>query len=124
MTDERPLAATGHLFLRAKGANAAAQRLIAVGVRKVVLNDSFAVLELRGGTHIVVRDQDEDADATSDASFDLMYDDVDAAHTRFLAEGFEVTDIKDGKIHRSFYATAPERFRLQVLDSHAGGRAI
>ena len=47
MDDKRPLAAAGHLFLRATGARAAAQRLVDVGVRPVVLKDTFAVLELR-----------------------------------------------------------------------------
>ena len=122
MEDKRPLAATGHLFLRAKGARAAAERLVAIGVRKIVLKDSFAVLELRGGTHIVVREAENDE--LTEASFDLMYDDIDAASALFQERGFEVTEIKDGNIHRSFYATAPEQFRIQVLDSHAGSRIV
>ena len=123
-TDARPLAATGHLFLRAHGARAAAERLVAVGVRKIVLKDSFAVLELRGGTHIVVREAEAEAEGESDAPFDLMYDDLDAAHAMFRDQGFAVTDIQDGRIHRSFHATAPEQYRIQVLDSHAGARVV
>ncbi|MEO1338639.1 MAG: VOC family protein [Myxococcota bacterium] len=120
--DKRPLAATGHLFLNARDAGAAARRLVAVGVRKIVLRDDFAVLELRGGTHIVVRERKDDQ--PTEASFDLMYADLDAAHALFRAEGFEVTEIQNGKIHRSFYATAPEAYRIQVLDSHAGDRPV
>ncbi|MEN0060628.1 MAG: VOC family protein [Myxococcota bacterium] len=122
MNDPRPLAATGHLFLRALGARAAADRLIAVGVRQIMVRDTFAVLELRGGTHIVVREADDDG--LQDAAFDLMFDDLDAAHERFREQGFEVTEIETGRIHRSFYATAPERFRIQVLDSHVGNRVV
>jgi hypothetical protein len=122
MADARPLAATGHLFLRAKGARAAADRLVAVGVRPIVLRDAFAVLELRGGTHIVVRESEEDG--VADASFDLMYDDLDAAQASFREQGFSVTEIKRGGVHRSFYATAPEQYRIQVLDSHPGERVV
>ena len=122
MSDARPLAATGHLFLRATGARAAADRLVAVGVRPVVLRDAFAVLELRGGTHIVVREAE--TSGVGEAPFDLMYDDIDAAHALYREHGFTVTDIQDGRIHRSFTATAPEAYRIQVLDSHAGSRVV
>ena len=123
MPDERPLAATGHLFLRVTGARRAAERLVAVGVRRIMVQDAFAVLELRGGTHIVVRETE--TDGVTDAPFDLMYDDLDAAHAAFRKQGFEVTAIRDsGRVHRSFRATAPGQFRVQVLDSHAGSRAV
>ena len=122
MDDTRPLAATGHLFLRAHGVRPAAERLVSVGVRRISIGDAFAVLELRGGTHIVVREAE--ADGVSEAPFDLMYDDVDAAHTSFRARGFSVSEIQKGRIHRSFHATAPEQFRIQVLDSHAGQRKV
>ena len=122
MEDTRALAATGHLFLRACGVRAAAERLISVGVRKIGMKDSIAVLELRGGAHIVVRES-ESAEF-GDAPFDLMYDDIEAAHPLFREQGFTVSDIEDGRMHRSFYATAPEHYRIQVLDSHAGSRSV
>lgn len=121
-TDERPSAAVGHLFMRARPVRAAADRLEQVGLRVVVRRDSFAILELRGGTHVVVRQLEGDAD--EDVTFDLMVEDLDATAERFSAAGFELTPIQDGRIHRSFHATAPERFRIQVLDSHAGDRVV
>ncbi|MEM7179476.1 MAG: short chain dehydrogenase [Spirochaetota bacterium] len=121
-SDMRPLAATGHLFLQTKNAGSAAKRLVSVGVRTIMIREDFAVLELRGGTHIVVRENTEEG--TSDASFDLMYDDIAIAHELYRNHGFEVTAIKEGKIHNSFYAIAPEGFRIQVLDSHAGTRTV
>lgn len=120
--DVRPEAATGHLFLKASDVRKASERLESVGVRAIVRKDQIAILELRGGTHIVVRPLEDES--LHEAPFDLMFDDIDAAHTRFGEAGFEVTGIEDGRIHRSFQATAPERFRVQVLDSHAGKRAV
>ena len=58
MEHARPLAATGHLFLQANGARGAAERLVSVGLRDIMVRDSLGVLELRGGTHIVVREVD------------------------------------------------------------------
>lgn len=119
----RPAAAAGHLFLTVpKEAGAAARRLVSVGVRPILLRDDFAVLEMRGGTHIVVRAGD--VPTPVEAPFDLMYDEIEDTHRLFVQEGFQVTPIQDGKIHRSFRATAPEGFDIQVLDSHAGDRVV
>ena len=61
----------------------------------------------------------------TNAPFDLMYDDLDAAHASFREHGFEVTEIRTrGRMHRSFSATAPEQYRITVLDSHAGNREV
>ncbi|MEM9068226.1 MAG: VOC family protein [Myxococcota bacterium] len=122
MTDPRPKAAAGHLFLHAKGVKAATQRLEQVGVRTIVGRENFAVLELRGGTHIVLRELE--GEGPVDAPFDLMYDRIEDAQALFTEAGFELSDFKDGRIHRSFYATSPEGFRIQVLDSHAGDRPV
>lgn len=121
--DARPLAAIGHLFLRTSDVPAAAQRLESVGLRVIVAKESLAVLELRGGTHIVLRPSTE-AGGSEVAEFDLMFDDLDAAHSVFAAQGFTVSAIETGRIHRSFEATAPEDFTLQVVDSHAGQRVV
>lgn len=116
-SDGRPLAAAGHVSMTARPVNSAAERLGQVGVRVLLASDDFAVLELRGGTHIVLR-QAEDTDV-QEASFDLMYDDIDAAYDLFRESGFEVTELSRGKIHDSFKATAPEQFRVRVNSSHA-----
>ena len=120
--DDRPLAATGHIFLRASDVPAATRRLEAVGIRTIVGRDRFSVVELRGGTHIVVRELEHDAEF--EAGFDLMYDDIQAARKLFVEAGFEATEVEQGRIHASFWVTAPERFKLQVLDSHAGERLV
>ncbi|MEL6188183.1 MAG: VOC family protein [Myxococcota bacterium] len=121
--DRRPAAAAGHLFLTIpEDVASASRRLVAVGVRPIAVQDAFAVLELRGGSHIVVRAGDVPRPAP--APFDLMYDDIEAARSTFIEEGFEVTPIQDGRIHRSFRAIAPEGFEIQVVDSHAGDRTV
>lgn len=120
--DRRPLAAAGHLFMRASNVESAAKRLVAVGVRAILVKETLAVMELRGGTHVVVRPAEGDAPPV--AGFDLMYEDIEAARTRFVEAGFEVGPMTKGNVHQGFEATAPEQFTLTVNDSHAGRRAV
>ena len=120
--DPRPLAALGHARMYAQAVEPAARRLEAIGIRPIVIKEDFAVLELRGGTHIVLR-QSEDEEALK-APFDLMYDDLDGARDLLKFAGFQVTEIEPGRIHDSFWASAPEGFRIQINSSHAEGRPI
>ena len=120
--DPRPLAALGHAHMRARSVEPAAQRLEAIGVRPVVVKEDFAVMELRGGTHVVVREAEDDQ--PQDAPFDLMYDDIDQAHGLLAEAGFEVSEIERGKIHDSFWGSAPEGFRIRINSSHDGGRPV
>lgn len=123
MSDSRPGCAVGHVFMRAAEVPAAVERLVAVGVRPIVRNERFAVLELRGGTHIVVQ-QLEEEEGVHELAFDLMFEDLPRARERFVAAGFEVSEISSGKIHDGFTASAPERFSLRAVDSHVGARAV
>ena len=55
VTDQRPPVAVGHVRLNVVDVGAAARWLETVGLRPIVTMDELAVLELRGGTHVVVR---------------------------------------------------------------------
>lgn len=94
-----------------------------MGVRKLLQKDSFAVLELRGGTHIVMRELESGTNVFH-ADFDFMVDDIDAARTEWEEAGFEVTAVTRGQIHDSFEAVAPEGFAIKVNSSHAGSRSV
>jgi len=54
-TDQRPPVAVGHVRLNITDVGAAARWFETVGLRPIVTMDELAVLELRGGTHVVVR---------------------------------------------------------------------
>lgn len=122
--DLRPAAALGHAFLRVHGVAAAAKRLEAVGLRRILARADFAIFELRGGTHVVVREREDALAEDQPASFDLMYDDLGAARARFLDAGFEASAIVHGRIHAHFVALAPEGFSIEVVSSHAGRRPV
>jgi hypothetical protein len=122
-TDPRPPVAIGHVRLPVKDVGAAARWLETVGLRPIVTREELAVLELRGGTHVVVRQSEAPAPGTA-APFDLMVDDVDAAHSDYAEKGLAPSPISRGRIHDSFTIPGPDGWAFTVNSSHASGKPI
>src|SRR5271156_911297 len=78
--DQRPPVAVGHVRLNVTDVGAAARWLETVGLRPIVTMNELAVLELRGGTHVVVRQAEGPPAPGTGAPFDLMVDAIDATH--------------------------------------------
>ena len=124
ITDPRPPVAVGHVRLPCNDVAKAAQWLESVGLRPIVTREELAVLELRGGTHVVVRPPEQPVAAGAMAPFDLMVDDVDAAHRDYAAKGLEPGEIRRGRIHDSFELPGPGGWTFTVNSSHASGQPI
>jgi hypothetical protein len=92
------------------------------GIRTIVAQADFAVLELRGGTHLVLRPWE--APESGPVAFDIMVDDIDAAYGRIRGHGMDVTAITRGRIHDHFEVQTPDRRALTINSSHAGDRAV
>ena len=122
--DQRPPVAIGHVFFRASDVAAATEWLTTAGLRRIAGGKSFAVLELRGGTHLVVTKAARPPKKGTEAPFDLMVDDVDAARRAYAKHGFKPTRIRRGSIHDSFAVTGPDGYRIEVVSSHAGKRPV
>jgi hypothetical protein len=122
--DQRPPVAVGHVRLPASDVASAARWLESVGLRPIFADTDLAVLELRGGTHVVVRKAEETPKAGAAAPFDLMVDDIEAARRDYLAKGLEPSDISRGRIHDSFHVIGPDEYDFTVNSSHAGGRPV
>jgi hypothetical protein len=123
-TDQRPPVAVGHVALNVTNVGAAARWLETVGLRPIVTLDELAVLELRGGTHVVVRQTEEKPPPGTGAPFDLMVDDVDATHRDYAQKGLSPSPIRRGRIHDSFDVAGPDGWAFTVNSSHASGRPI
>ena len=122
--DQRPPVAVGHVRLPATDVAAAERWLVSVGLRPIFADDSLAVLELRGGTHVVVRKAEQRPTTGSAAPFDLMVDDIEAARRDYAAKGLGPSDISRGRIHDSFHLVGPDGHDFTVTSSHAGGRPV
>ena len=123
-TDPRPPVAVGHVRLPVTDVATAARWLEIVGLRPIVTMDELAVLELRGGTHVVVRQAEPPPALGTVAPFDLMVDDVDAAHRDYAEKGLSPSPIRRGRIHDSFDLPGPAGWTFTVNSSHASGQPI
>ena len=121
MADERPVFALGHLRLPVDDVPAAYGFFVRHGMREVLERDDFAILEMRGGTHLVLGKSATPIAAGAVAPFDLMVDDVDAVHARFVADGVDATPIERGSIHDSFSVCGPSGYSIKVNSSHVVG---
>lgn len=123
-TDQRPPVAVGHVHLNVADVGAAARWLESVGLRPIVTMDELAVLELRGGTHVVVRQAEQPPAPGTRAPFDLMVDDVDSAHRDYAEKGLSPSPIRRGRIHDAFDLAGPGCWAFTVNSSHASGQPI
>jgi uncharacterized protein len=122
-TDQRPPVAVGHVRLNVSDVGAAARWLETAGLRPIVTRGDLAVLELRGGTHVVVLQAETPAPGTS-APFDLMVDDVDATHRHYAAKGLSPSPISRGRIHDSFTVAGSGGWMFTINSTHASGQPI
>ena len=123
-TDQRPPVAVGHVRLNFVDVGAAARWLETTGLRPIVNTGELAVLELRGGTHVVVRQAEPVPTQGAMAPFDLMVDDIDAAHRDYAEKGLSPSPVRRGRIHDSFTLPGPHGWVFTVNSSHASGQPI
>lgn len=122
--DQRPPVAVGHVRLPCGDVAAAARWLETAGLRPIVTMDELAVLELRGGTHVVVRKTEPAPAPGAAAPFDLMVDDIDATHRDYAEKGLSPSPIQRGRIHDSFQVAGPSGWLFTVNSSHASGQPV
>ncbi len=122
MSDPRPDIAIGHVRLSVSNVADSTEFFVKLGIRTIVEREDFAVLELRGGTHLVLRTWE--APESHPVDFDIMVDDIDAAYAQIKGYGMEVSDISRGRIHDNFEVQTPDRRALTINSSHAGDRMV
>jgi len=115
---ERPALWVGHVTLTVRDVASAYEFYRGLGMRPVHQDDGFGIVELRGGTHVLLQSGEP---AGGDAPFDLMVDDLPGTHRAWTSEGLEVSEIITGDVHDVFVLTDPDGHRFVVYDSHAVG---
>ena len=122
--DERPALAIGHVSLPVSDVPAATDFFVKQGMRSIHPDEHFAVLELRGGTHLVLRETAEPAAAGTKVPFDLMVDDVKAARATCVTHGMSVSEIETGRIHSWFTLGGPDGYEITVTSSHVSNQPV
>lgn len=122
--DNRPPVAIGHVRLVVTDVSKATEFFLKLGLRHITQSDEFAVLELRGGTHLVIRKTSEPISSGTNAPFDLMVDDILTARQTFTDWGLTASEITIGRVHKSFVLTGPDGYLITITSSHTGGRVV
>lgn len=122
--DERPPVAVGHVSLNVTDLARATAYFTEIGMRSVHEGDTITVLELRGGTHLILRAQAEPIANGAKAPFDLMVDDIEKTRDAYAAKGLAPSEMERGTVHDWFTITDPDGHEITVTSSHAGGRPV
>jgi len=121
--EPRPGVWVGHVALVVPDVEKAGAFFAALGMRTLEARLDFGLLELRGGTHLLLFPGEAPARGTP-APFDLMVDDLDASHARFGAAGLAPSTIEPNPHHRAFTLAAPSGHVVTVQSSHASSRPV
>ena len=116
--DIRPPVWIGHVAMKTDLIAESSEFMQLVGMRMIASGDEFAVLEMRGGTHLVLTTDPESQ--LVKGGFDLMVDDLDATHARFMELGLAPGEIERGQIHDCFDIREPGGTSITFNSSHVG----
>ena len=117
-SDTRPPVWVGHVAMHTPQVTESSQFMQLLGMRLVAGSDNFAVLEMRGGTHLVLTSDSEST--LIKGVFDLMVEDLDATHMYYTELGLDPGDIERGEIHDSFEMREPGGAVITFNSSHVG----
>ena len=122
--DERPPVWVGHVLLGATDIDRSNDYYAKLGMRPIEKGEDYAVLELRGGTHLVLNKQEEAVPEGSAATFDVMVEDIDLAWKEYEALGFQPGEIHEQAIHRFFTLCDPSGFTVLVISTHVSEHPV
>lgn len=96
----------------------------AIGMRPVFSGPQVCVLELRGGTHLILMLKDTVAGGS--APFDLLVDDIHETHERFASLGFSPSPIeaRPATEHEVFTVREPAGHVISFFSSHVSGEPV
>ena len=89
--DKRPPIAVGHVRLPVKNVLTTSEFLQKLGLRRVFDKDTIAILELRGGTHLILEKSRNRTKPGTQAPVDFMVDNVKKACAKYAKMGMMPT---------------------------------
>lgn len=125
-TDDKtiPPVAAGHIRMNVPDVEDATDWFGGLGLREITRQDTFSVMELKGGTHLVLIASTDPVEKDAVAPIDLMVDDVAEWHAKSSDAGLNPSELTSGSVHSSFYLPGPGGWRVKITSSHAGNRAV
>lgn len=121
--DLRPPVWVGHVLLETDRLEETTQFMRKLGMRPIVQRTEVAVLELRGGTHLVLLAKPEIV--AGEATFDLMVEDLRETHKSFVGLGLAPTPIERiSPEHERFTVREPAGHVIVFLSNHVSGQPV
>ncbi len=121
---ERPAVWIGHVALGVADVAESTDFYLSLGLRLIERNAGVGILELRGGTHLILLPAKAPVAPETPAPFDLMVDDVDATRKELEARGLAPSAMRSNPIHRSFTLRDPSGYAVVFNSSHASGKPV
>jgi catechol 2,3-dioxygenase-like lactoylglutathione lyase family enzyme len=141
--DSLPAAAVGHFVMKVANLGASYQFYADLGLRQVGKFPDVAIIELRGGTHILLFPENDEAPFTltsshvgqraafSNERLDLMINgktrgELEAYRAILLKNGVRAGEIAQERFfgHDYFHLTDPDGHGITVYTSHAGDAPV
>jgi catechol 2,3-dioxygenase-like lactoylglutathione lyase family enzyme len=121
---QRPPIWIGHKFRRVSDVRKSADFFRKLGLRRLMANSNLAILELRGGTHLLLfRDLPKNSWVQND-SFDFMVEDIKRAHSAARLNKLKVSPLKRQPFHTYFEVVDPDGNRWEINSDHTEGRSV
>lgn len=124
LDDQKPLVGVAHVVLQTDRMAASVHFMRALGMRLLFDGPEISVLEMRGGTHLLLMHSDKVV--AGEAPFDLMVDDLHDSHRRLSALGLAPSPIeaRPAIAHELFTLREPAGRLITIFSSHASGKSI
>lgn len=122
--EERPPLWIGHVILRVPDIAKTMDFLVKLGMRPIEQYEEVAILELRGGTHLVLLRAGEPPREGAKAPFDLMVDDLASSRKRYVELGLDPSEIEKAPFHHFFTVVEPGGYEITVNSSHTSGKPV
>ena len=121
--DPRPAVWVGHIVLETDRLAETAAFMRKLGMRPIVERAEFAVLELRGGTHLVLIAKP--TISAGAAPFDLMVEELHETHRSFVGLGLEPSPIERlSPEHECFKLREPAGHVITFMSNHISGQPV
>lgn len=143
MEDSLPVAALGHFVMKVKNIEASYQFYVGLGLRGLDTFPGLAIIELRGGTHLLLFQKDDVESSTlqsshlgqrpdfSNEKLDLMIAghtkmDLEIYRTRLIDKGYFPSTIAERTLYGHYYFSLqdPDDNGVSFYTSHCGDKPV
>ena len=122
--NDRPGIWINHVTQRVQDVKKTADFFQALGLRLVWADTGMAILELRGGTHLLLFPDRPQYKNVANEEFDLMVGNVQASHQLLQSKGIKVSKLKRDRFHAYFEASDPDGNKWRINSDHTEGRSV